>query len=378
MSQLCMTNYVTGSTPLSSYCDQDLCWISDIDNISNYVIVKLGAYSLSVELHPNHVHQSAIESFLEYSNFVNLYNARDNLASFMGQPTGSLTGSEQKYIHPNLEYYKRISAENSIENGIRGDYDILSASIDMIGGQQDYDIQTLMSSTVGNNRIQIVDIYHTSPYGAQRFYPSSDYTNSIFVFGQGASFTSEVAYYLLPIWQDVARTQQYKFSFRFRLSNYGYEIRNNKIRIYPCPSSGFKLWFTYRLLPNPLVPDYGFEDKTVTGVSNLSNVPFGVISYCGINSMAKNWIRKFAAALATLDLGLIRSKFGTIPIPGGDMSLNGEQLVTEAKEQLENLRTELKELLDETSKAKISEREATTLDNINKVYSFSPLQIYRF
>jgi hypothetical protein len=94
--------------------------------------------------------------------------------------------------------------------------------------------------------------------------------------------------------------------------------------------------------------------------------------------MAKNWIRKFAVALAILDLGLIRSKFGTIPIPGGDMSLNGEQLVTEAKEQLENLRTELKELLEETMDYKLSEREFTKLDNTNKIYKFSPLKVYRF
>jgi hypothetical protein len=113
-------------------------------------------------------------------------------------------------------------------------------------------------------------------------------------------------------------------------------------------------------------------------VSNLSNIPFSVISYCGINSMAKQWIRKFATALATLDLGLIRSKFGSIPIPGGDMSLNGEQLVALAKEEMENLRVELKELLLETSDEKLAEHDSLKLEHINKIYRFSPTLIYRF
>jgi len=375
---ICMQNYVTGSTALSSYLDQDACFLADIDNISNFVVVKLGAYSLTVELHPFHIWQSAQESFLEFSNLVNLYNAKNNLSSWFGQATGSLSGSEQKYIHPNLEHYKRTTAASEIENSIGGDYTIYSGSVDSIAGQQDYDLQALMSGTVGNNRIQIVDVWHREPWGAQRYYPANEYTNSIFVFGQGSSFTTDQAYYMLPIWQDVARTQNYKFSFKFRMSNYNYDLQNNNLRIYPVPYDTCKIWFTYRLLPNPVNPDYGFEDTTVNGVSNLSNVPFGIISYCGINSMAKQWIRRFAVALAQLDLGYIRSKFGSVPIPNGDMTLNGDQLVTDAKEKIENLRTELKELLIETSDEKLAEHDFLKLESISKIYNFSPTLIYRF
>jgi hypothetical protein len=345
--------------------------------VSNYVVVKLGVYSLSVELHPTHVHTVAQEALLEFSNLVNLYNAKNNLSSWLGQATGSLSGSEQKYIHPNIEHYKRGTAASEMENSIGGDYTIYSGSVNMVIGQQDYDIQSLLSGTVGSNRIQIIDIWHYLPWGAVRYYPSNEYTTSVFMFGSsGASFTAESAYYLLPIWQDVARVQNYKFSFKFRRSGYGYDLQNNKIRIYPVPTDTCPLWFTYRLLPNPVQPDY--IDTTINGVSNLSNIPFSVISYCGINSMAKQWIRKFATALATLDLGLIRSKFGSIPIPGGDMSLNGEQLVALAKEEMENLRVELKELLLETSDEKLAEHDSLKLEHINKIYRFSPTLIYRF
>jgi hypothetical protein len=309
---------------------------------------------------------------------VNLYNAKNSLSSFLGQATGSLTGSEQKYIHPNLEHYKRTSMGSEIEVGVQGDYTIHSASITLNVGQQDYDIQALMSGTVGNNRIQIVDVWHYASWGAQRYYPANEYTTSIMTFGQGSSFTADQAYYLLPIWQDVARVQNYKFSFKFRLSQYSYDIHNNWVRIYPVPQDSCALWFTYRTLPNPLNPDYGFEDQTVKGVSNLSNIPFGIINYCGINSMAKQWIRRFATSLCRLLLGEIRSKFGSVPIPGGDMQLNGSELISLAKEEIENLRTELKELLLETSDEKLAEHDSLKLKNVNEIYKFSPLQVYRF
>lgn len=373
---LCLQSYVTGSTALSSYCDSDSCWIADIDNVSKYVVTKLGAYSLSVELHPAHVWTSAHESLLEYSNLVNLYHAKNNLASFFGQPTGSMSGSEQKYIHPNIEHYKRTTAGSEIESKVGGDYTLYSGSIDLINGKQTYDLQSLMSGTIGNRRMQVVEVFHREPWGAQRFYPWNDYSASVFLFGQAGSFTAETSYYLLPVWADVSRVQSYKFSFKFRQSNYSYDIVNNMLSIYPIPQVANKLWFTYRLLPDPLSPDH--YDDTINGVSNLSNIPFGVISYCGINSMAKQWIRKFATALSMLDLGLVRSKYGTIPIPGADMSLNGEQLVTLAKEELENLRTELKELLADTSDEKLSEHEAAKLKNIAEIYKASSVVIYRF
>jgi len=57
-------------------------------------------------------------------------------------------------------------------------------------------------------------------------------------------------------------------------------------------------------------------------------------------------------------LGLIRSKFSNIPIPGSDLTLNGSDLVSQGREDVDKLRTELREMLDSLSYDKIVELEA--------------------
>ena len=42
--------------------------------------------------------------------------------------------------------------------------------------------------------------------------------------------------------------------------------------------------------------------------------------------------QKVALALSKEMLGLVRSKFGTLPIPGDNITLNGADLVSQAKE----------------------------------------------
>jgi hypothetical protein len=105
----------------------------------------------------------------------------------------------------------------------------------------------------------------------------------------------------------------------------------------------------------------------------MSNIPFGVLSYSKINSMAKQWLRQYTLALSKELLGLIRSKFGSIPIPGGDLQLNGADLVTQGKSEKEALVTQLSEMLDSLTYDKIVEVDAARAENINKQLSFIPM-----
>tara|TARA_Y100000310_G_scaffold20095_1_gene19608 strand:+ start:207 stop:1076 length:870 start_codon:yes stop_codon:yes gene_type:complete len=50
-----------------------------------------------------------------------------------------------------------------------------------------------------------------------------------------------------------------------------------------------------------------------------------------------NWIQKYATALAKQILGEVRSKYKTLPGPGGGAQLNGNELKQEAKAELEIL-----------------------------------------
>lgn len=61
----------------------------------------------------------------------------------------------------------------------------------------------------------------------------------------------------------------------------------------------------------------------------------------------KSWLQRYALAEAKEVLGQIRSKYQTLPGPGGGTSLNGEQLIKEAKEDKELLMIELGETIEQ-------------------------------
>ena len=57
------------------------------------------------------------------------------------------------------------------------------------------------------------------------------------------------------------------------------------------------------------------------------------------------WIRSWALSECKMILGRIRSKFSSIPGPRGDISMDGDALITEAKEEQEKLRERLDEYI---------------------------------
>ena len=74
-------------------------------------------------------------------------------------------------------------------------------------------------------------------------------------------------------------------------------------------------------------------------------------------------------------LGQIRSKFASIPIPGEAISLNGSALITEAREEQDKLREELKTTLDELTYAKLMEKDAAVVSAAHSIQEKVPLPI---
>ena len=122
--------------------------------------------------------------------------------------------------------------------------------------------------------------------------------------------------------------------------------------------------------------EYADRRAGAEGVNNMGTLPFGNIPYANINSIGKQWIRRFTLSLIKEMLGLIRSKFGTIPIPGESLTLNGADLVSQGKEEQDKLREELKTVLDELTYAKLAERDAAIIDSTTKAQAGIPLPIF--
>ena len=223
-------------------------------------------------------------------------------------------------------------------------------------------------------------IFHFSPFASFRFFGTTsaiNYLNGQFDF---QSFTPESVFYLLPVWEDVLRGMQFKTSNAVRRSQYSYELHgsNNLLRILPNPVEANTLFITYNVIdPNDVLNDYGTQSQSY-GVSNLSNIPFGNIMYSNINSIGRQWIWRMTLALSKEVLGIIRRKIGngTVPIPGGDLSLDGEAMVTDARGEMEALRNELRGFLDQMTYDKVAQKEAEQAESTRRLLMGVPLRIY--
>jgi hypothetical protein len=216
-------------------------------------------------------------------------------------------------------------------------------------------------------------VFHFSPQAAYRFFDTTsaiNYLNNEFSF---ESFTPETIFYVLPVFEDILRGGQLDLSNRVRRSNYSYKIIGSKIRIFPTPTQDNprKLFFRVMYNPDPLNPSY--QDDTLHGVSNLSNVPFGNLIYERINSIGQQWIRQYALALCKEQLGEIRSKFSSVPIPGADVTLNGSDLLSRGREDKKELVTQLKEMLDTMTYDKLLEVSSNRAELLQKQLKFIPM-----
>ena len=109
----------------------------------------------------------------------------------------------------------------------------------------------------------------------------------------------------------------------------------------------------------------------IIGLVDDDNIP-----YNNINSIGKQWIRRFALALSKEVLGQVRSKFGAIPIPGESVTLNGEALITQGKEEQDKLRTELKEILADMEYMDLIKADAELVEATAKIFNAAPLPIF--
>lgn len=372
-------------TPFGVY-DEDLKFQADADKVVPFVKRKLGDDILSVELTKKQIWACFEEATMEYGSYVNEYQARSQLSNLMGISTSS--NVEGKYPHETLDFILRLAEPYAQEAGIGGSYNTLSGSIELKAGVQDYDIYDELKDASGNllfssslnsspSRMKIMEVFHFSPQAAYRFFDTTsaiNYLNNEFSF---ESFTPETVFYVLPVFEDVLRGGQMDISNRVRRSNYSYMTQGTKIRIYPTPSSDSdgvhpkKLWLRVGFGADPFDPAY--EDGTITGVNSFANLPFDFLTYTNLNSMGYTWIYSYTLALCKELLGLVRSKFSQVPIPGNSLQLNGTDLISQGRDDQGKLKEELNGLLESLTYDKMVEGEATKAENLQRILKTIPI-----
>tara|TARA_R110001592_G_scaffold188358_6_gene433602 strand:+ start:24862 stop:26034 length:1173 start_codon:yes stop_codon:yes gene_type:complete len=376
----------TNPTPFAAF-DSDTSFQSDADSMYTFVKRKLGDDILSVELTKKQVWACFEESVFEYGKFVNEYMTKSQLSNMLGNPTGSLSGSEARFPRETLEFLMRKAEPYATHASVGGSHNVVSGSLILSASKQDYDIYTSLKDEDGNlivdnsanspkSKMRIFEVYHYNPQDAYRFFDTTsavNYLNNEFAF---ESFTPETAFYVLPVFEDVLRAGQMNMSNRVRRSHHSYQLIGTKLRIFPRPgssSAGKKLWLSVGFINDGLNPSY--EDGTLDGISSPANIPYGNIGYNNINSMGKQWIRQYTLGGSKEILGLVRSKFSSVPIPNGDLQLNGSDLVSQGREEKDRLRTELREMLDSLTYDKLIETQATEATNLQTILKTVPIPL---
>lgn len=382
MSDLAFTSF-SGTTRPTSFAlyDSDAQFQSDADKVVYFVQRNLGTPVLDSELDVRDIWICFEQATMEYSQTINQHHARNVLLDLIGQPTGSLSGSENVLPLGNeTEFARKMSVQYSAELGTGGPYTWHTASIMLVPDQQRYDLWTALSGVLtGANEgksLVIRQIHHYEPFAAYRFFDTTSVLNFMGNAVGFESYSPETIFYLLPIWEDVLRGTQLELNQRVRRSNYSFDLKGFELTLYPTPTKAKRLFLEYTISPrDPTDPNIrGHQAQGV--ISNLSNIAFGHLSYSDINSIGKNWIYRMTLAMAKEVLGGIREKYGAIPTPSGEITLNGPALVARAREDMANLRQELREILEQMSYKNLMQEKNELEAAVREAWKQVPMLIY--
>ena len=386
-----------------------------------YTYKKLGGDVLDIEIRADNVYANYEEACLEYSYQVNIHQAKNVLLEYLGLPTGSfnhlgtidsssefLSGSDVALRYPRIEfrYQRRVGEGLGQEISVGGFANEYSASIELESGVQDYDLQKLIysasvstdpatgatpnflnlmtreSSDSGHYRISVKRVHYKTPAAVWRFFGYYGGLNVVGNLNHYGQYTDDSTFEVIPTWHNKLQAMAYEDHLWTRLSHHSYEIVNNRLRLFPIPAPGSGspnyLWVTFTIDRDVWDEREGNDINTgVKGINNMNTLPFENLPYASINSIGKQWIRRFALALSKETLGHVRGKFGSIPIPGESVTLNASELLSQAKSEQDSLKQELKTILDELSYRALAEKDAGLMASVTKVYEEVPLLIYQ-
>ena len=375
------SSFFPGQTPFGIY-DDDYNFQEDAPKMAIWCARRLGYPIQNIELIDENFYACFEESVSEYGAQVNQFNIRNNLDSLRGK--SKATSLTSKLVDgTNLATLISISDAYGTLAGVGGNTDIKKGFINLIPGQQEYDLDTLWSAvSESNKRIEVVKVFQEPTPAINRFFDPYSVSgqgtlNLIDEFGFG-SYSPAAQFVLMPVFEDLLRIQHIEFNDQIRKSAHTFNIIDNKLTIFPRPTAT-----TISTKPNIYI-DYFVRKDFITNstsvksnvVSDFSNAGYDFIQYTTINDVGKQWIRKYTLALVKELLGAIREKYSTIPIPGSEISLDGAALRSEAQTEKEALMTQLRETLEELSRKVQFENKANEAKQQQEMLQKVPLAIY--
>ena len=349
--------WTSDAVPFGFY-NSDTEFQADAVKVAKFCATRLGYPLTDVELQSGSFFTAFEEAVTTYGNELYAYKIRDNQLSLEGLSTGSNLNAS--IITPNFESIVRLTEQYGTEAGSGGNIPYYTGSFAMTASQQDYDLAQWAEDKGITGSIEIKRVFYQASPAITRYYDPYVGTgfgsqNMFDSFGFG-SMSPAINFLMMPLNFDLQAIQAIEINDQVRRSNYSFELKNNKLRIFPIPSTGSgNYWFEYIKRDERIS---GGIDNQPSKVSNVSNTPYSNPTYTSINSVGRQWIFEYTLALAKEMLGYVRGKYGTVPIPNAEVTLNQADLISAATAEKTSLIERLRTYFDETSRKALLERRA--------------------
>ena len=155
-----------GQTPFGHY-DTDSKFRTDADTVASWCAKRLGYPIVDIELQDVQLWACFEEAVTEYSAQVQRYQIRQNLLEASNQVRTDLTNRTLEGNNGLIG----LSTHYGTEALSGGNVTLKSGSVNVIGGTQTYDLQTLYGSvSESGNRLEIRKIFHQLSPASRRYY----------------------------------------------------------------------------------------------------------------------------------------------------------------------------------------------------------------
>ena len=377
------------ATPFGLY-DSDTDFKSDAPKTAVWVAKRLGYPIVNIELDNSQIWACFEESVSEYSAQINQFNLRNNLDILRGQPKGRVTNFSQTLVDGSfLPTAIRMSQQYGTLAGVGGQTSIKRAYVNITSSVQNYNLMTQAVDTTtsssfatlftSGSTVDVTRVFFEATPAISRFFDpysvgAQGTLNLMDEFGFG-QYSPAAQFLLMPLYEDLLRIQAIEFNDIIRKSQHSFNIVDNKLQIFPVPTSATptKMYFEYMSRD-----EFEHDSQTIQSdsLSDYSDIPYDFIQYSFINDVGKQWIRKYTLALSKELLGAIREKYSSVPIPDGEVSLDGAALRAEAQVEKDMLITQLRENLDEMSRKNVMENKAHESTHHQEMLRKVPLKLY--
>ena len=285
-----------------------------------------------------------------------------------------------KVLNNNLAAQIRIADTYGGEASVGGTVREYTGSLNLISGQQNYDLNTWAAASASlkdGDSIEVRQVFYQEPPAIVRYFDPYAGTGTgvqglLETFGFG-SYSPGVNFMLMPVYFDIQKIQAIEFNDQVRKSAFSFDLVDNQLRIFPVPGemyTGHKLLFKYVKKMDKNKPTV---DTVRNVVSDVMRVPYRNPIYSNINHVGRMWIYRYTLAICKEIEGQVKTALDTGQIPG---MFKGGELLTDARQEKQDLIAELKEMLNEVSRKAQLERKQQESDFTRQSMLNIPLPIY--